>query len=71
MALSDPFRDDEELPDAQVIICVVDCIDTLLSAEAMRQRTTTQQRLIQGDESTSDMAKFGTLGSLVILAAGR
>ena len=56
--MSNSLRDDETLPYAQVIVHVVDRIDTPLFARPIRQRTTTQQRLFRGDESNSEVVKF-------------
>ena len=53
-----PVRDDEALPDAQVIILIIDCISTSLFAKPIRQRTATQQRLIRKDEPNTDIVKF-------------
>ena len=53
-----PFRDDEASPDAKVIICAVDRIDTPLFSKPIRQGTATQQWPIQGGELNMDVAKF-------------
>ena len=56
--MPDTFRDDEALSDAQIIICIVDHVDTLLFVKPIRQRTTTKQLLIHGDELNVNVAKF-------------
>ena len=56
--MPNPFRDDEASPYAQIIICVVDCVDTLLFMKPIMQRVTAQQWLIREDESNTDMVKF-------------
>ena len=56
--MTDPFTDDEALPDAQVITCVGDCIDIPLSVKPARQRTASQQWLIRENESNVDVVKF-------------
>ena len=38
----DPFGNRGPMPEAQVIVFVVDCVDTLLFAKPIRQRATTQ-----------------------------
>ena len=53
----DPFRDDDALPDAQVIICVVNGLDTLLLAKPISQRTATQKWFIWEDGPNPEMAK--------------
>ena len=56
--MPNPFRNDEALPDAQVIILIIDCVNALLFAKPVRQRNATQQPLIQGHEPNVDMVKF-------------
>ena len=58
--MPDPFGDDEASPDAQVIGCIVNHIDTPLFVKPIGQRATTQQWLIQGDEPIVNLEKFDT-----------
>ena len=59
--MPDPCRDDEALTDAQLLICVVNHVDTLLFMKPIGQRAEIQQQLIWEDELNTGIVKFDML----------